>query len=246
MKYAADFRKTARTALKGRWGTAVIAGLIAGLVGAVTLGSSNFKYSFDDNGFQGRIRYLARDIYSFSMDAEAFGESFGLIMVAAALIALAVLFIKVFLGSVVNVGYSKFQLELMDEGKQPEVGTLFQYFPFWKNAVLTMFLKSLYMLLWFLLFLFPGIIAAYSYAMTGYILAENPNLPAREAIRKSKAMMQGNRTRLFCLHFSFIGWSILSSLTFGIGNLWLTPYRKAAEAAFYLDLKNGQDSSETK
>ena len=180
------------------------------------------------------------------MDAEAFGESFGLIMVAAALIALAVLFIKAFLGSVVNVGYSKFQLELMDEGKQPEVGTLFQYFPFWKNAVLTMFLKSLYMLLWFLLFLFPGIIAAYSYAMTGYILAENPNLPAREAIRKSKAMMQGNRTRLFCLHFSFIGWSILSSLTFGIGNLWLTPYRKAAEAAFYLDLKNGQDSSETK
>lgn len=78
--------------------------------------------------------------------------------------------------------------------------------------------------------------------MTSYILAENPEMTARDAIRKSKEMMQGNRTRLFCLGFSFIGWSIFSIMTLGIGNLWLMPYMYAAEAAFYRDLKKEKDN----
>ena len=92
------------------------------------------------------------------------------------------------------------------------------------------------MLLWSLLLIIPGIIAGYSYAMTGYILAENPELTASEAIARSKEMMAGNRFRLFCLHFSFIGWEILCTLTLGIGNLWLRPYKQAAEAAFYREI----------
>ena len=82
----------------------------------------------------------------------------------------------------------------------------------------------------------PGIIATYSYAMTEFILAENPDLTASEAIARSKEMMSGNRWRLFCLHFSFIGWDILSSLTLGIGNMWLRPYKQAANAAFYREI----------
>ena len=72
--------------------------------------------------------------------------------------------------------------------------------------------------------------------MTGYILAENPDLTASQAIQQSKEMMQGNRWRLFCLQLSFIGWSILCLFTFGIGNLVLNPYQKAAEAAFYREI----------
>ena len=75
--------------------------------------------------------------------------------------------------------------------------------------------------------------------MTGYILAEHPELTAGEAIAQSKAMMAGNRWRLFCLQFSFIGWDILCALTLGIGNLALRPYRHAAEAAFYRGLCGG-------
>ena len=78
--------------------------------------------------------------------------------------------------------------------------------------------------------------AGYSYAMTGYILAEHPELTASEAIERSKEMTSGNRFRLFCLQFSFIGWSILCAFTFGIGNLWLRPYQQAATAAFYRDI----------
>ena len=82
-----------------------------------------------------------------------------------------------------------------------------------------------------------GIIAGYSYAMTSYILAENPELTASEAIERSKQMMSGNRWRLFCVQISFIGWEILSALlTFGIGGLWITPYKQAATAAFYREI----------
>lgn len=242
MKYAADFRKDARKALKGRWGTAVIAGLIAALVGAVPSAGPRFNFDFDESGLRGGFRYLNREISVFNIDSEAFAHFFVILAVAALVTALVALFINVFLGGVVNVGYSRFQLDLVDKGKQPAVGTLFRYFSYWKNAALTMFLKGLFVVLWMMLFIFPGIIAAYSYAMTGYILAENPDMKAREAMRKSKEMMQGNRTRLFCLGFSFIGWSILSTLTLGIGNLWLMPYRYAAEAAFYRDLKKEKDN----
>lgn len=93
--------------------------------------------------------------------------------------------------------------------------------------------------LWTLLLIIPGIMASYSYAMTGYILAEHPELTASEAIAQSKDMMAGNRWRLFCLQFSFIGWDILCALTLGIGNLALRPYRHAAEAAFYRELCGG-------
>lgn len=97
-------------------------------------------------------------------------------------------------------------------------------------------LRSLYILLWSLLFIVPGIIAGYSYAMTEYILSECPELTASEAIDRSKQMMAGNRWRLFCMQFSFIGWDILSSLTLGIGTLWLRPYKQAATAAFYREI----------
>ena len=81
--------------------------------------------------------------------------------------------------------------------------------------------------------------ATYSYAMTDYILAEHPELTASEAIAQSKAMMDGSRWRLFCLHLSFLGWDRLCALTLGLGNLALTPSTQAAEAAFYRDLCGG-------
>ncbi len=94
-----------------------------------------------------------------------------------------------------------------------------------------------------LLFIIPGIIASYSYAMTEYILADHPELSATEAISRSKQMMGGNKWRLFCLQFSFIGWSILCSFTFGIGNLWMTPYKQAATAVFYREVSGTEHSA---
>ncbi|MBQ2829458.1 MAG: DUF975 family protein [Oscillospiraceae bacterium] len=104
--------------------------------------------------------------------------------------------------------------------------------------------RTLYVLGWSLLFIIPGIVAGYSYAMTPYILAENPEMEPKDAIRASKEMMIGNRWRLFCLEISFIGWSLLASLTFGIGYFVLTPYQQAAQAAFYRELTGAQPRSD--
>ena len=72
--------------------------------------------------------------------------------------------------------------------------------------------------------------------MTPYILADNPDLSPSEALKMSKEMMRGNKWRLFCLGFSFIGWQLLCGLTLGIGYLWLNPYMAAAHADFYREI----------
>lgn len=98
--------------------------------------------------------------------------------------------------------------------------------------------NSIFIALWSLLFVIPGIVKSYAYSMSMYILAENPNMSQSECRAESMRMMVGHKWRLFCLHFSFIGWMLLSSLTFGILMFWVLPYMRTAEAAFYEDLKS--------
>lgn len=100
-----------------------------------------------------------------------------------------------------------------------------------------LFLVNLFTFLWALLLIIPGIMKAFSYALTPYILLDEPELTARQAITRSCEIMQGRRWKLFCLYLSFIGWGILSLLTFGIGFLWLVPYMNASIAAFYEDAR---------
>ena len=100
-----------------------------------------------------------------------------------------------------------------------------------------LFLVRLFTFLWALLLIIPGIMKAFSYALTPYVLLDEPELTARQAITRSCEIMQGRRWKLFCLSLSFIGWGILSLLTFGIGFLWLAPYMNASIAAFYEDAR---------
>ena len=100
-----------------------------------------------------------------------------------------------------------------------------------------LFLVRLFTFLWTLLLIIPGIMKAFSYALTPYILLDEPELTARQASTRRCEIMQGRRWKLFCLSLSFIGWGILSLLTFGIGFLWLAPYMNASIAAFYEDAR---------
>lgn len=100
-------------------------------------------------------------------------------------------------------------------------------------------LSTIYIMLWSCLFVIPGIVKFYSYAMAPFILQDNPDIKVNEAINQSKEMMNGHKSELFCLHFSFIGWYIVGAITLGIAMLWITPYVSAAEAEFYRNLKRG-------
>ena len=122
-------------------------------------------------------------------------------------------------------------------GIKPEIAELFQHFNKFWGAFKVTFLTSLFTMLWSLLFVIPGIIKGYSYSMAMYILAENPDMPALEAIDRSKKMMDGHKMELFVLNLSFIGWAILASFTFGLLYIWLMPYMYTTYANFYKSLK---------
>ena len=224
MKYAADFRQEARAALQGKWPLAILVGLVAAILGGAASGGPEFKINFTGGSLNANIQYAGQTIYSWGdgitpgLRAVLVGGAIYLILAA---IMLGVLYF--ILGSVIEVGYARFNLNLT-AGEKPPFETLFSYFPHWKTVAVAQLLQTVYILLWTCLLIIPGIMASYSYAMTGYILAEHPELTAGEAIAQSKAMMAGNRWRLFCLQFSFIGWDILCALTLGIGNLALRPF----------------------
>ena len=101
------------------------------------------------------------------------------------------------------------------------------------DAFLAYLINGIYTFLWSLLFIIPGIIAAYSYSLTYYLMIDNPKLTPDQARRESMRLMQGHKWELFCLHLSFIGWMLLCALTFGILTFWVMPYMQAATAEFY-------------
>ena len=105
------------------------------------------------------------------------------------------------------------------------------------HKVWGMLLMTIMVFLWSLLLVIPGIIKWFSYAMTPFILEENPELSASDAIHRSRMMMRGHKWQLFVLELTFLGWALLCVLTLGIGFLWLTPYQYTSYAHFYEDIK---------
>jgi uncharacterized membrane protein len=136
-------------------------------------------------------------------------------------------------------GYITFFLRLIRD-ENLDYGHLFDGFNQYFRIFLAELLKGIYILLWALLLIIPGLIKEYSYAMTEFILKDNPEMSGEEAICESMRLMQGHKMQLFLLDLSMIGWLILSILTLGIGLLFLLPYNYTAHAHFYEDLKAKQ------
>ncbi len=122
-------------------------------------------------------------------------------------------------------------------GGPGSLGMLFAGFKSFGRALGAHLLMTLFIFLWMLLLIIPGIIASLRYSQTLYLLADNRSLGPLEAIRKSKQLMHGRKWKLFCLQLRFVGWSLLCILTLGIGFLWLTPYISVSVARFYDDIQ---------
>ncbi|MFO7867867.1 MAG: DUF975 family protein [Bacteroidales bacterium] len=135
------------------------------------------------------------------------------------------------------LGYMIFALSLARK-QEADVSTLFSGFQNFGNAFVLYLLMVIFILLWTLLLIIPGIIAGFSYSMAYFILSENPDMKPMEAIDASKKMMYGYKMKLFFLYLRFIGWILLSILTFGIGLLWVIPYIQVSLARFYDDIKD--------
>jgi uncharacterized membrane protein len=221
---SSDFRRIAREALNGRWALAIGTGFVAALFGV------NFS-----SGNRVEIRNNYTDLFNPGPSIYMLPFVISIVSVVSILVIVAFLF-----GGVIEIGYSRFNKNLI-QNTNPQFKDLFSRFDiFWKAFGLSLLIK-IFVFLWTLLLIIPGIIASISYTMAPYIMEENPSMGIMEAIQQSKDLMYGNKWRYFCLSLSFIGWIFLSALSCGIGFLWLNPYVNAAKAAFYYDIKKNEN-----
>ncbi len=123
------------------------------------------------------------------------------------------------------------------------IGNLFDGFGFFLRIFLLYLVQALFIFLWALLFIIPGIVAAYRYRLAIYLLLEHPEMRVMDCIRESKRLMNGRKLELFTLDLSFIGWVLLSCIPYiGIAfNIYLTPYMEITRAGYYLAV-TGVDS----
>jgi uncharacterized membrane protein len=135
------------------------------------------------------------------------------------------------------VGVSFFFLSI-SRGKEAKLEQIFGGFKRFGRSLVTYVLVAVFVLLWTLLLIVPGIIAAISYSQTFFILADDETIGAREAMKKSRKMMDGYKWKYFCLELRFIGWLLLSILTVGVGFIFLFPYMQTSMAKFYDDIKS--------
>lgn len=214
MKTNQEYKNAALAALKGNWAPFVVASIIYMAFGYVIMGP-----------------YIVT--YELTLNQIPVNPVFALVASAVYILGMPLLLMPF------NVGFTYAANRLFVEGDGRTTGNAFRDgLGCWGRNVWGMFLVGLFTSLWSLLLIVPGIVKFYAYAMTPYILIDNPELSANQAINLSKKMMKGHKFDLFFLQLSFIGWIFLSIFTFGIGLLWLMPYMMTAQAAFYQDVRN--------
>ncbi len=218
----AELKTRAKAAVKMYYWKMVLVALILSMIGGGA--SSVGSRSTSDNSAGSGARSMFEGI---NMQAAMIAV---IIVLVVVVIALA---LSVFVFNVLEVGCRGFFSRSMTE--DPELGLIADGFTknYW-NCVKTQFLKSLFIGLWSLLFVIPGVIKAYEYRMVPYLLAEHPEMSSGEIFARSKEMMQGNKWDTFVLDISFVGWVLLSGITLGILYIfWVGPYIAATDAALY-------------
>ena len=218
----AELKTRAKAAVKMYYWKMVLVAFILSMIGGGA--SSVGSRSTSDNSAGSGARSMFEGI---NMQAAMIAV---IIVLVVVVIALA---LSVFVFNVLEVGCRGFFSRSMTE--DPELGLIADGFTknYW-NCVKTQFLKSLFIGLWSLLFVIPGVIKAYEYRMVPYLLAEHPEMSSGEIFARSKEMMQGNKWDTFVLDISFVGWVLLSGITLGILYIfWVGPYIAATDAALY-------------
>lgn len=227
-------KENAKKSMKNYYWTAFFVCILAGWLGNFSCNCNSGSSSSSGYPFTGEETEM------FSGDAEGtvalllYVGIMLLIFTAIYVLSLAIVMaFYAFLGGPIEVGLSRFFIRAR-EGNA-DFNHLFGVFRKGKYmaTVKVMFFKELYITLWSLLFIVPGIIKSLEYLLIPYLLAENPNLPKERAFEISKRTMDGEKWDFFVLRLSFIGWELLGMLLCCIGIYFIEPYRQATYAEFY-------------
>ncbi|MEG2394641.1 MAG: DUF975 family protein [Ruthenibacterium sp.] len=198
-------------------------------------GSGIFSWNAARSGSSG-----SSDSYSTFGQGDEFHippEIAGIFIVLMLLGLVAGVAYSVFIAAPVLVGQSRYFMEAR-AGNAPFL-SLFSVFgkPGYGNVVKVSFLTQLYIFLWSLLLIVPGIIKSYEYCLVPYILSERPDMDTSRALELSRTMTDGEKWNIFVLGLSFLGWELLGMLCLGIGVLFVTPYVQATTAELYTALR---------
>ena len=173
--------------------------------------------------------------YTISM-AQAFGGTPVEPIRIPPFVTMLVIGVPMILGIMLNFSFTSIALNLYDCGSfdADNVGYGFKH-PL--QAFGISFFTGLFTMLWSMLFIIPGIIKSYSYAMAPYIKLDNPDLSPNKCLKESSLMMKGHKMRLFIFSLSFIPWFLTIPLTFGLSMIYFLPYMQVSMAGFYRELK---------
>lgn len=221
---AAEYRDIAKDSLRGNWGKAVAATLLAAGFGAFCT-SAHFI-----------VLFLAGMGVSMAV-FEGIPHFFLWILLGGTALALFYFFV----GGTARFGFIDFNLALLDRREASPAMVVRHLGQMWRAVYMKLALFSCEFFLT-LLFVVPGVIAIHSYAMVPYILEEKPEYSVGKAMRMSKKIMRGNRWQLFCLRVSFLGWYLLGILSLGLGFFYMLPYLHASEAVFYNEISGRADA----
>ena len=222
-----ELRAKAWNSLKGKYWLAFFVLLVMGVLGSIGNGFVNLAQSIAD---------IINMVDPSEMDSTM---ELGALVVGAAASAFGIagFLVNTFVQNAATVGQANYFIKNTDS--KPSFADAFSGFKvrYFRN-IGTMLLVGIKVVLWSMLLIIPGIIKTYEYAIIPYILADDPEISSKDAFKKAREMMKGNKWRLFKLNFSFAGWYILCFLTIGLGTFFLIPYLNAASAEFYVELKN--------
>ena len=248
-----ELKERAKEALKRNYWKIVLVSLIGMLIGGglgssgISGGGSDIRDMASDNvkehftehenddvdweGAEAVLDDIQMDIRPQDIVAVAFTVI--VVLIVAAIVLAIGIALDVLLLSPVQVGINRFMVKSLDDtARIAEVGYTFDHN--YKNGVKVMFFKDLYVVLWSLLFIVPGIYKAYQYRMVPYILGENPDMTYQEVLQRSKDMMDGQKWDAFVLDLSFILWHMLGGITCGLAEIfYVAPYVNLTDAALY-------------
>lgn len=219
-----QLKENAKAVLRVSYWKAFLVSFILVLVSNNGIASFNYNKS-DFEGFSSGIDWFL----SLPVIAMLFGMLFSL--------TIASFLISIFVLGPLEVGAQHYFLESTQMRFRLENITHGFTGGKYRNVVMTMLLRNIYIILWSLLLIIPGIVKSYSYAMVPFLLGENPSIPPSRAIEISMAMTEGHKWRMFVLTLSFFGWFLVGMLALGIGVLFVCPYYDTTQAELYVALR---------
>ncbi len=233
------FKDRAKAIMKDHYWKVFIACLIASFLGLT--GSDGFSFEIKKNTEAGTQFTLDLGFFNFNVPLDYFSVVLGIMLVFMIFVALAVgIALSFFVFNVLRVGFCRYLVLTQRYGHPADIGEIFWGFGcgHYLNLVKTMFFRDLYIFLYFLALIIPGIIKSYEYTCVPYILAEHPEMDYRDVLDHSSAMTNGYKGEIFILRLSFFGWAFLGAMLFGIGTLFVTPYVELTNGEMYAFLRD--------